>query len=182
MKHIWKDTLTWGLIAAGAVALALVAPKGVSVLGQMPSVSATDLNKKPLEIPEGLRAERTLVLLSFQRGQSQDVDSWIKGLGLHGDSSISWVRMAIINDPGDQGRSVAESRLLARYTAAQDRARLVPVFTNRDAFIKSTGLDGIEQMAAVVVNRQGEVLARAQGPLDADKKALILDTLHGQAF
>ena len=56
--------------------------------------------------------------------------------------------------------------------------RLVPVFTDRDQFIRSAGLAGTDQVYAVVINREGDVLARAGGEFDADKASSLRETLR----
>ena len=86
--------------------------------------------------------------------------------------------MPVLNDPGSSvARSVIETKLLRHYTADAERARLLPVFTDRDQFVRSVGLRGTDQVYAVVINRQGEVLARAEGAFDADKALNLRETL-----
>ena len=54
---------------------------------------------------------------------------------------------------------------------------MAPVFADRDHFIRSAGLAGTEQVYAVMVNREGEVLARVGGAFDADKASKLRETL-----
>ena len=50
----------------------------------------------------------------------------------------AWLRMPVLEDPGQaHARSAIENRLLARYASEGERARLVPVFTDRAAFIRA---------------------------------------------
>ena len=102
----------------------------------------------------------------------------IEGLNLKNDSSISWVRIPVLSDPGTaDGRSDAEKRLLERYTANEERTRMLPMFMDKAAFARSTGLTNIDQSYAVVLNRQGDVLARVEGPFDANKAQTLRETL-----
>ena len=66
---------------------------------------------------------------------------------------------------------------MARHPADIDRSRLVPVFTDRDAFMRATGLPGNEHAWVLVLDREGKVLARAEGGFDQDKAQALRETL-----
>ncbi len=179
LDHHWKDALFWLLAVLLALVLAFAAPSERLVMGSVPTVSTQDLNHKPLDLPHGLQAERTLALIGFERGHAGALDSWVKGLNLHQDTDIAWVRMPVLNDPGNaEGRLAIERTLQSRYPHPAERARLVPVFTDRDAFIRSAGLANAGQAYAVVLSRSGEVLARAEGWFNAERGQALLETLR----
>ncbi len=172
------------LVAVGlAFALAFASPNEASVMGHMPAFMAQTLLRQPVNVPDGLPSDRTLALITFQRGQHAEAESWIQGLNLRNDSSIAWMRMPVVNDPGTlTGRSAVENKLLKHYPADTERARLVPVFTDRASFVRAAGLNGTDQAYAVVVNRQGDVLARVEGQFDAGKAQTLRETLRSQSF
>ncbi|MBA4327962.1 MAG: hypothetical protein C0428_07020 [Polaromonas sp.] len=178
MQTTWTSTFAWLLAASAAFALAWASPSESSVMGQLPAFMARTLDRQPVQVPAGLPAERTLALITFRSSQKEHVDGWVTGLNLRQDSSIAWLRMPVLNDPGSvAARSAIENKLLSRYPA-DERARMLPVFTNRDDFARSAGLNGTDQAYAVVVNRRGEVLARAGGVFDADKAQNLRETLR----
>ncbi len=182
MKKIWMNTAAWLAAIVAALTLSIATPNESRVMGRMPSLVAQRLDDKiPVPIPQGLPAERTLALIAFQGTQRPDIESWINGLRLRERSSnIAWMRMPVLEDPGSAAeRSAIENRLMARYPSAGDRAMVVPVFTDRAAFIRAAGLGSPDQVHAVVVNRNGEVLARAGGEYSEDKAQALLETLNG---
>lgn len=145
-------------------------------MGRLPTLHARQLDQQPVVLPEGLGAEKTLALISFHRDQRPAVESWIHGLQLGRDASVRWLRMLVVNDPGDDAaRSEIVTRLRERY--AHEKAAVLPVFTDRDAFARSTGLSGVAQPHAVVLNRHGEVLARVEGAFDPEKARRLRATL-----
>lgn len=78
--------------------------------------------------------------------------------------------MPVLNDPGNTAaRGAIETKLLRNDPAEAERARLVPVFTDHERFVRSAGLRGTDEVYAVVSNQQRDVLARAQGAFDTDK-------------
>ena len=173
----------WLLAVGLAFGLAVASPNDSSVMGRLPAFMAQTLLRQPVAVPEGLPSDRTLALITFQRGQHKLVEGWIQGMNLRNDPSIAWMRMPVVNDPGTLvGRSAVENRLLKHYPEDTERAKLVPVFTDRASFVRSAGLNGTDQVYAVVVNRQGEVLARVEGQFDADKAQALRETLQQRSF
>jgi hypothetical protein len=183
MKSTLSYIFAWLAAVGLAFALAFVSPNEASVMGRLPSMMAKTLSRQPVTVPDGLAADRTLALITFQKGQRPQIDSWIEGLNLNQDKSISWVRMSVLSDPGTlTGRNAVEDKLLKHYSADADRSRVVPVFTDPENFARSAGLNGADQAYAVVINRQGDVLARVEGRFDADKAQTLRETLKAENF
>ncbi len=183
MKSTSSYTFAWLAAAALALGLAFVAPNEATVMGQLPAFMTKTLMHRPVTLPEGLPSDRTLALITFQKGHRAQAEGWIQGLNLKNDPSISWVRMPVLNDPGTPtGRSEAESRLLQHYTADTERVNLLPIFTDRANFVRSTGIKSTDQFYAVVVNRRGDVLARVEGNFTEDKAQVLRETLKAQDF
>lgn len=177
-RTIWNPTFAWLGAGSAALVLALVAPTDSNFLGRLPTLAAKRLDQRPMVLPQGLPAERSLALVAFQRDQRGEVDSWIQGLRLDQDKSIAWFRLPVLNDPGDQQtRADLENRLLARHPGDSDRARVVPLFTDRAAFIRAAGLTSTDHAWVLVLNRDGKVLARAEGGFDEDKAQALRETL-----
>lgn len=182
-----KSTLiyfgAWVAASGVAVFLAVAAPSESTVMGRLPSFISHTLTRQTVVVPSGLPSERTLALITFQRSQHVEAESWIHGLNLKNDASIAWMRMPVLNDPGTpSGRNAVETRLLGHYPSDAERAKLVPVFTDRAGFVRSAGLQGIDHFYAVVVNRSGDVLARVEGQFNPDKAQILRETLLARNF
>lgn len=178
MNRTFVTTLAWVAAAGAGIGFAMWYPTEASVMGQLPAHSTQSLNRTPVSLPEGLPSDRTLALVTFHRDQRSQADSWIEGLNLKNDASISWVRIPVLGEPNTpNAKSDAETRLLGRYTADIERAKMLPMFVDKAAFARATGLNNTEQSYAVVFNRQGEVLARVEGPFDANKAQTLRETL-----
>jgi hypothetical protein len=174
----WTPTLAWLAAVTVALMLAVAAPNESSFLGRLPTVATKRLDQQPIVLPQGLPAQRTLALVAFKSSQREEVRSWIRGLRLAEDPSIAWFKMPVLSDPGtEQGRSEIESVLLARHPADIERSRLVPVFTDRDAFSRAAGLPDTEHAWVLVLDRDGNVLARAQGQFDQQKAQALRETV-----
>lgn len=176
MKPIWTYPLTWVLVVLLAVVLAMAVPRSHPALGRLPP----DIGQKIVQLPVAAARDddRMIVLVTFKRDQRPAAESWINGLQLN-DQSVVWVRMPVVDDPGDAAlRAQAEGRLIARYAGALERNHLLPLITDRAAFLQWTGLRDTGEASVLVINRRGDVLARVAGAFDPDKAATVMDTVH----
>jgi hypothetical protein len=179
-SNIWTPLVGWVGAIGAAVALAIVAPSESGLLGKVPSLSAKRLDQTHVAIPQQLPSERTVAVVVFRRDQREEAQGWIDGLGLHNRSDIAWVRVPVwsVKDPAEQER--IEQHLAKRYPAQSDQARVLPVFTDREAFVRAAGLGSTDHVAVLVLDREGNVLARAQGPFDQNKAQALRETVLAQ--
>ena len=178
MKSIWTPTLAWLAAVTAALVFAVAAPNESNVMGRLPELTVKRLDQQRIVLPRGLTADRTLVLVAYSKSQRNEIESWIRGLRLDQDSSIAWIKMPVLNDPGDEDvRNAVERKLLAQHPADSERSRIVPVFTDRQAFIRAAGLSGPEHASVLVLNRDGKILARAEGRFDEQKAQALRETL-----
>jgi len=177
-RTILTPTLAWLGAAAGALMLAIATPGESNLLGRLPTLTAKRLDQQLVVLPHNLPARRTLAIVAFQSKQRAEVESWIKGLQLESDPTIPWFKMPVFNDPGDESaRNDIHDQMRARHPAGKDPSRLIPVFTDRQAFIRAAGLTGTNHAWVLVLDREGKVLARAEGPYDEAKAQALRETL-----
>jgi hypothetical protein len=183
MKSNMSYVGAWLAVVSLAVVLAFSTPNESSVMGRLPAFMAQTLLRQPVAVPQELPGDRTLALITFRRSHREQAESWVRGLNLRDDPSIAWMRLPVIKDPGTPtGRHELENKLRELYPAEAERAKLLPVFTDRDSFVRSAGLGGVDQVYVVIVNRQGEVLARVEGAFDPEKAQTLRATLRAQGF
>jgi hypothetical protein len=183
MKTVWMNTLAWVGVVLGALVLAFATPQERSVMGRLPfftSPQATQSSPLSAAVP-ALGSGRTLALVTFSKDHRKEADSWVQGLQLRNDPAINWVRIPVLKDPGDSvGRRTAENRVRANYAATTtNQKQVVPVFADKAAFAQSAGLADTAQAYAVVINADGEVLARVAGEFDETKAEALMETLKG---
>src|SRR3569623_667228 len=117
-RTIWTPTLAWLAAATAALVLAVAGPSESNVMGRLPTLTAKRLDQQRIVLPHSLSADRTLALVAFDQNQRAEIDSWVKGLGLKQDPTISWFKMPVLDAPGNEGaRSAIEVKLLARHTS-----------------------------------------------------------------
>ena len=108
-RTIWTPTFAWLGAVSVAIFFAFTGPSEVSLMGQLPAITAKRLDQQPVALPGQLPAERSLALVAYSRHQREESQSWIRGMGLEHDSAIAWFRLSVINDPGSEhARSAVE--------------------------------------------------------------------------
>lgn len=175
---IWTPVLGWVAAIGAALGLAVAGPSETGLLGKLPSLSVKRLDQTPLALPQQLPSERTLAVVVFHEGQREEARAWIRGLRLEQEPAIAWLKLPVWNDPGDESRRRSiEQQLMQRHSSPAERARLVPIFTDRQAFARATGLAGTDHVSVLVIDRSGNVLAKAQGPFDQAKADALRATV-----
>ena len=88
----------------------------------------------------------------------------------------------MLDDPGSESaRADIEQRIMARHSPLVDQSRLVPVFTNREAFMRAAGMTSSEHAWVLVIGRDGQVLARVEGEYTEEKGEALRQTLLAQS-
>jgi hypothetical protein len=145
---------------------------------RMPSIAAENLNERALTLPADLPAEKTLVLMAFEREQQDEVDTWIKGMDL-ASGKLPWLEVPVVGTGGSLRRSMVNGGMRMGIKDESVRERTVTLFVDRVGLLRSMGLPGEGKIILVLVmNRKGEVLTYAQGRHSADKAQLLLAALQ----
>jgi hypothetical protein len=161
-------------------------------LPTFPALEGRSLLGEPIALPGGLPAERTLVLVAFQRWQQPIVDGWIAravaaGVPLTPRGAPTPMPVAVVEIPvlslgWKPARRFIENGMVASSRDPDVLARTIPVYTDVTAFRRALGIATTEEVHALVVDRRGAVLARAQGEPDAATLAAVAAGLWGGAW
>jgi hypothetical protein len=156
---------------------ALTSVQGVeqSVFPKMSSVDAESLSEKTLILPRDLPGEKTLILIAFARKQQTNIDTWINGMNLKA-AKFAWIETPVIDPFYGLFSGFIQRGMRKGIPDAADRERTVTIFTSRADFLKSLGLpDSTDNIYVVVVDRAGNVLAKAEGDYSASKGDSLLE-------
>jgi hypothetical protein len=144
----------------------------------MTSVKAETLSEVKINLPEGLPAERTLVMMGFEFDHQKTMDDWVEKMKLRAESR-PWLQLHVIGSGFAWLSGFINSRKRQYFPDDFQRERVVPVYVNTLNFITAMGLPpSPKSVYVVVVRRDGQVLASAQGgydPLAAQMLSAALD-------
>jgi hypothetical protein len=110
------------------IILFMLLPASLIHAQQMPAVTAKDLNKKSISWSRDFATDRTVLIIAFERDQQPMVDSWVKGLGLKENKSVSWYEVPVINNPGRILRGFIDNGMRKGIPTSEARSHVVTLY------------------------------------------------------
>jgi hypothetical protein len=158
-------------------------------LTRFPAVRGRSLLGSDLALPGDLPAERTLVVVAFQRWQQARVERWIGravDAGIPptprvrtGPLAVAVVELPVLATAWRPVRRFIDGGMTAGIRDPDVLARTITVYTDVAAFQRSLAIPGSAEVHAFVVTRDGTVLARGSGDPEAGLWAVIAIALAG---
>jgi len=150
---------------------------------RFPAVTGRSLLGLEVALPRGFPAELTLVVVAFQRWHQERVDRWIAcavaaGIppttrGTTGLMPVAVVEVPVLSTAWRPARRFIDGGMTAGIGDPDVLARTITVYTNVAAFQRALAIPGSEDVHALVVRRDGTILARGRGdPDDVSWEAL----------
>lgn len=151
------------------------APAGPRML---PAMESRDLNGRVLSFPKDLPGERTLLLVAYWREQQQNIDTWVDGMELK-TAPVPWFELPVVGPMNAARQAMLDTGMRMGIRGEDARARVVTLYTDRDALNEAMGLPGTREVHAVVVDKSGRVIAVESGDFTPEKAATITAALKG---
>jgi hypothetical protein len=160
---------------AAAVFLCAAAQAQGTPAGKLPTTSAESLAGEQLTLPADLPAERTLVLLAFERDQRASLATWKAGLDLPAGKT-PWMELIVVGPENAFVRTMVQRGLRREIPEGPMRDRVLPLFAEQEAFAASLGLS-TKSPHVLTVDSAGHVLAQADGDYAPGKAQALLLSL-----
>jgi hypothetical protein len=141
-----------------------------------PSVTSYNLDKDKVTLPSGMQGQTDLLLISFAPEQQKDIDSWLPVAQAlqHANFQFRWYELPISNRENFVFRWWQTSSIRSDHTDPETWPWIVPLFVDRHSFQQDLAIPNEKQVVALLVNRQGQILWRASGPMTPDKRASLM--------
>jgi hypothetical protein len=146
--------------------------------GNFPKLIAANLEKQVLSLPEDFAGDRNLLLIAFQREQQKNIDTW-----LHQMNRFQWApgfryfELPTIDKLNPIARWFINNGMRRGIPDANARARTITLYLDKPSFRKALDLPDEKQIYALLVDRSGCVLWRAEGDFDEAKAAGLEEAL-----
>ena len=155
-----------------------------------PAVAGRTLLGTNVVLPADFPADRTLAVVAFQRGQQSQVDRWIERAvaagvppttrGATGSTPVAVVEVPVLSTQWRPVRRFIDGGMTAGIGDPDVLARTITVYTDVGAFQRLLSIPGSNHVIALVVDRDGTILARGCGdPDDASWAAIATALLVG---
>lgn len=135
-------------------------------LSPLPSVEARSLAKEQLGLPQDLQGQKNLVVISFERSQSDDLATWSETLTtVRGErEDVDSYVLLVMGDLPRALRVVIETAMRGQIKDDEGRERFLLMYGDRDAFVADMGIDDTSSLLVVVLDAAGRPLWQARGP------------------
>ena len=158
-----------------ALALTTGALASPPALSQIPDTRARTLAKGDLDLRSGLQGQRNLVVISFERSQSADADTWSEALrSVREDrSAVDGYVLLIMGELPRGLRLVIETAMRGQVANEAERQRFLLMYGDREAFLSDMGIDDTTSILVVLLDAGGQPLWQWRGPWTEEADASL---------
>lgn len=156
--------------------LALASQQGAGKPARFPAITAYNLAKAKLTLPSGFAGQFNLLLISFQPEQRKQINSWMPVAQAiqHTDFNFHWYQLPVSSSELWIFRWWDNSSMRSDETDPETWPWIVPLYVDKDSFRHSLHIPGEKQISVLLVDQQGNVLWRAEGPMTPEKRGSLL--------
>lgn len=143
-----------------------------------PTITAENLNKEKITLPDDLAGKPALVLIAYQRQQQENVNTWLGHLDTI-EQAIPGVR--IIETPTISSMKwgwfsgFIDGGMRSGIPDQQARARTITLYTNVGKFNDALGIESTKTIYALLLDEQGRVVTMVEGDFSDAKLAQLTD-------
>ncbi|HEV2462695.1 MAG TPA: hypothetical protein VGT04_02730 [Acidobacteriaceae bacterium] len=156
--------------------LALASQPGTASPARFPDTTSYSLAKAKLNFPSGFAGQINLLLVSFQPEQRKEIDSWMPVAQAlqHTNFNFHWYRLPVSSNELWVFRWWDNASMRSDETDPETWPWIVPLYVDKDSFRHSLQIPSEKQISVLLVDRQGNVLWRAEGPMTPEKRNSLL--------
>lgn len=169
---VCRRVFAYFALTAVLLPIALASQQGAGKPARFPDLTAYNLAKQKLNLPSGFVGQVNLLLISFQPEQRKQIDSWMAVAQAlqHTDFNFRWYQMPVSSSELWIFRWWDNSSMRSDETDPETWPWIVPLYVDKDGFRHSLHIPGEKQISVLLVDRQGNVLWRAEGPMTPEKR------------
>lgn len=160
---------------------------GTGPAARFPAVRGRSLLGVEMALPGDFPAAQTLAVIAFQRWHQEPVDRWIAraivaGIPPTPRGAPAGMRAAVVEVPvlsaaWRPARRFIDGGMTAGIGDPDVLARTITIYTNVAAFQRALAIPGSDDVHALVVRRDGTILARGRGDPDDEAWEAVASAL-----
>lgn len=133
--------------------------------GAFPVIAAETLRGRRLQLPDQLNGERNLLLVAYEREQQADIDTWLAVLDTFSvtQPTFAYYELPTIDNNYKWMRAVIDGGMKQGIPDRAQRDRTITLYMDVAWFRKQIGTAEQDGIAALLVDREGTILARWYG-------------------
>ena len=144
-----------------------------------PKLRASNLENREFQLPQDFAGERNLVLIAFQREQQEQIETWLREMPRFqaSDPGFQYYELPTIERLNSLARWFIDSGMRRGIPDKNARARTITLYIDKKPFEESLQLPTERTVYALLVDRTGRVLWRAEGAYDESEGESLLKAL-----
>lgn len=145
-----------------------------------PATTSYSLSKVKVTIPAGLTGTRNLLVLSFENGDTPEIDHWTSAAQSLTDrnAGLSYYVLPISEQKNPLYRWWDNSAMRSDFSNPKLWPQVVPLYVNENSFRRQLQIPNGSQLVVLLTDRSGNILWRTSGPPDPQKLASLQAQLH----
>lgn len=153
-----------------------------------PQISGSNLNGRTFRLPHDFEGEWNILFIAFHIWHQNDVNSWIPYTEslLQKYSNLNYYELPVVGAYTTVGQARIDEAMRSGIRDWSTRARTITLYVPRQEFCESLELPDDRRMYTLLVNREGEIVWAAEGPLNSSYVAADLEiaiaALHPQRY
>jgi hypothetical protein len=148
---------------------------------QFPTVSGSNLKRRKLTLPQDLQGEQNLVLIAFQQWQQAQIDTWIPFARQLEEAypAVRYYELPTIQRLNTLARTFINEGMRAGIPDVVARERTITLYLDKKAFREALQLPDEDNIYALLLDRQGRILWRAEGSFTPEQGESLVAVLRG---
>lgn len=145
-----------------------------------PTLTATNLAKQKVKLPQDFAGARNLLLIAFEREQQKDIDTWLPAAKALEAShpTFRYYELPAIGRYNPIMRWYLDASMRSGVSDNAARQRTIPLYRDKTAFRHALDIPGESAITALLVDKSGKVVWRSTGDFTEEKKANLIAELQ----
>jgi len=133
--------------------------------GTFPVIEAESLRGRTVRLPDQLKGERNLLIVAYEREQQADIDTWLAVLDTFSVQAptFAYYELPSLSSSYKWMRAVIDGGMKQGIPDRAQRDRTITLYLDVDWFRAQIGTAAEPGIAALLVDREGTILARWYG-------------------
>ena len=152
-------------------------------MSEFPSMTARSLEGKRIRLPEDLPSGPRLVVLAFQRWHTDLIETWeptLKALEARCQEVTVW-EVPALSRLYLPARGFIDGGMRSGIVDPEARSHTLTAYTDLKALARALDLPSLETIYLLLVDPDGTIVWRGEGPADAEQTAALENALEGLA-
>jgi hypothetical protein len=152
-----------------------------------PSVSGSNLEQRPFNLPQDFEGKLNLVALAFEQWQQNEVNSWLPTVTMLEElyPNLKFYELPTLTQFNGLFQSAIDGGMRSGIPDIATREVTITLYLDRAAFMRSLEIPDAKAIVLLLVDNEGKIYWRGQGPFDETQNEgleQILITLSKQGI